>query len=436
MIEASMSPIPLIAGRSPWLRGPIRLPGDPAQSQLALILAAMARGESVVENVCKDISVNAVMQALGQLGVPISHTNERWHVQGIGVGGFLAPEARIDLGKTGSGALLLIALLAAHDFETEFAGVAPTPMNEALLDFLRRNGVRVERSGETVTVRAPRFGIPLDLALSAEAHALIAPLLLHCLVVTGRSTLHLPEGATDPAEGLLALFGAKLGVSTEATGVHLSLDGMAPLRAQALAVPGDPALAAYPAVAALLAPDSELTMESVALNTGGMALLDALALLGGDISLGQAKRGGHGVADITARHGALLGTTIPADLPIGPADYPILAVTAAFAEGETVFEGLGEGPHRLALTKALRANGVDCVEQRGGLLVRGQKRVPGGGNIGGRLDPKLAMSFLILGMAADKPVTIEDGAVMSQLFPGFVAAFEHVGASFSVGSAA
>ena len=141
----------------------------------------------------------------------------------------------------------------------------------------------MDRQGDTVRVRAPRFGIPFDLALSQEAQHLVAPLLL-ALVTTGRSTLHLPEGVRDPLEDLLLLFGARLGAASDGEITRLMLDGMQPLRAQALAIPGDPTLAVYPAVAALIAPDSEVTISAVALQPRGLALLDALALLGAEIA--------------------------------------------------------------------------------------------------------------------------------------------------------
>jgi 3-phosphoshikimate 1-carboxyvinyltransferase len=426
---------PLTAERSPWLRGPVRLPGDPLFAQLALSLAALARSESVLENLGEGAAVEAVIAALSGLGPQISRRNGRCHVQGIGVGGFLAPEGPIDLGAAGPGALLMLGLLAAHDFDARVTGLGAAPMADALLTFLGRNGVRVDRDGPTATLRGPRFPIPLDLAVSAEARALIGPLLLQSLVIAGRSALHLPQGITDPAETLLAAFGARLTVTPEGETVRVAVDGLSPLRAQALAIPGDAMLAVYPVVAALIAPDSEITVESVALSPAGLALLDALALLGGDIALNESARGGPGVADLAVRHGQLTGAVIPADPLLAPADYPILTVAAAFAEGETLFEGLGEGTHRLALTRALRANGVECGEEPGGLMVRGQPRVAGGGNVAVNLDPKLAMSFLVLGMGADQPVTIDDGAVMARLFPDFVAAFEHIGASFSTGGA-
>jgi 3-phosphoshikimate 1-carboxyvinyltransferase len=401
-------------------------------SAAALILAAMARGESVIDNI-GGAQTEAVAAILRRLGARIDAQPSGWHVQGIGTGGFLTPDGPFDLGATGEAAPLLLGILGGHDFWSELTRLGGQPTIAALLDFIARNGGRVERGAEAVRIRAPRFGIPFDLALSHEAQGLVSPLLLMALVTTGRSTLHLPEGVRDPVEDLLVLFGARLGGANDHEVTRIMLDGMTPLRAQALTIPGDPTLAAYAAVAALIAPDSEVTIGSVALQPRGLALLDALALLGAEISIGEVRRGG---ADITVRHSTLTGTTIPGDLGIAQEDFPILAVAAAFATGETVLEGLGEGVRRLALTRSLRANGVECAELQGGLLVRGKPRVPGGGNVTTRLDPKLAMAFLVLGMAADQPVTIDDGAVMQELFPAFAKAFEHVGASFSGGSPA
>lgn len=423
--------VPLTAERSPWLRGPVRVPGDRFASVLALILAGLARGESVIENLAGSPAAAATIRVLGALGVPIARRAGRWHAQGLGVGGLLTPDGPLDLAGAGPATPLLIGLLAAHDFASRLTNVAMTQDIVALLDFLLRNGVAVEHRSGDLMLRGPRFPIPLDLALSADAGALKVPLLLAALVTAGTSALRLAGREPDPAESTLAAFGARLSSAADGDGRTLEIEGLAPLRAQAFIVPGDPALAAYPAVAALIAPDSEVTVEALSLDRDRFALIDALQLLGGDIELTNLHTGGKLMADLATKHSPLKGAVIPAGLPIEPEDFAILAVAAAFAEGETVLEGLGEGARRLALTRALRANGIECEEQAGGLAIRGQKRVPGGGNVTTRLDPKLAMAFLVLGMAADKPVTIDDGGVMAELFPDFVSAFEHIGGSFS-----
>jgi 3-phosphoshikimate 1-carboxyvinyltransferase len=416
--------LPLTAGRSPWLRGQIAVPGEPLQAVLALLVAALARGESVVDNVTLSPAFDAMIRALEALGVHVALVNGHWHVDGTGL--LLAPEAAIDATDLGDAAPLLIGLLGAHDFDTTLAGVPAAAMNDGLLHFLYRNGAQVERLDGAVTIRGPRFGIPLDLAVATEARGLIGPLLLHAMALPGRSTLHLPPGVSDPAIGLLTQFGAPI----LARDGRVVLDGLAPLRPHIVAMPADPILAAVVGAVALVAADSELSVENVALTQSGAALLHALKLLGGDISFAPGRLG-PGVADLTVRSAPLAGARIPAILPVAREDLILLAVVASFAPGETVLEGVREGAHRLTLTRALRANGVDCAERAEGLLIRGTRRPPGGGTVTTRLDPKLAMAFLVMGLGAEQPVTIDDGGVVARAFPGLIPALEHTGARFT-----
>jgi 3-phosphoshikimate 1-carboxyvinyltransferase len=426
--------VPLAAGRSPWLRGAVRVPGDRSASRLVLILAALARGESTIEHLSGGPDIAALIAALRQLGATITQRAGKWLVRGTGASGFLSPDGVIELGALGDGALLLIALLGVHDFETKLSGYAPTAMSEALLDFLNRTGSRIERKDATIALRGPRFALPLDLRLPTEAMALKVPLLLASLVITGTSYLRLP-GEGDFADGLVSSFGASLTAAPDEAGTRVSIEGAAPLKGQQFTVPGDPIFAAFPAVAALIAPDSEISIDSLSISMQRMAVLDALKLMGADIAMTPPKDGGRDTADLVARHSKLSGTLIPADLEIEAEDFAILAAAAAFAEGETLFEGLGEGIRRLNLTRALRANGVECEERQVGLAITGAPRVRGGGNVVTRLDPKLAMAFLVLGLGADKPISIDDGAAMSEFYPEFVAAFEHIGGRFIAGKA-
>jgi 3-phosphoshikimate 1-carboxyvinyltransferase len=423
---------PLAASRSPWLRGNVRVPGDRTASRLALVLAALSRGESTLEHLAGGPDMSALATALRQLGPAISQKGDSWSVHGMGVGCLLAPEGSIEVGGLGEAALMLIAILGVQDFAATLTGYAPTAMSEALLDFLHRTGTRVERTDAALSLHGPRFALPIDLRLPPEALALKTPLLLAAMTTTGTSILRLPA-ESDPAEDLCTSFGAAITASPDDEGPRLMIEGRAPLKAMHVTVPSDPVLAAFPTVAALIAPDSEIVVDSVSLSPQRMAVLDALKLMGADIAMPPAKMGGRDTADLLARHGKLTGTVIPATLGVETEDFPILAVAAAFAEGETVFEGLGEGGKRLSLTRALRANGVECEEREVGLAVRGARRIPGGGNVITRLDPKLAMAFLVLGMAADKPVSIDDGAVMAEVFPDFVRGFEHVGCRFIAG---
>jgi len=427
MPQSSLPPTPLTAERSPWLRGPVRVPGEPGLSHLALVLAALARGDSVLEGLAAGPATRAVARLLDGLGAGVTERAGRWHVQGIG--GLLAPLGPLDFSELGAAAPLLLALLAAHAFDSRVEGLAPGPPVDDLLAFLRAAGTRAVDEDGALRLRGARFAVPLDVTLPPAALALREPLYIGALCAAGTSLVHLPPGSAGAAELLLAGFGARLAVAEDAAGQRVEIAGLAPLRPQSFVAPADPVLAALPAIAALIAPDSEVTIPAVALAPDRLGLLVALARLGGDIAFTPGPR--PGTADLRVRHSRLVGTRLPASLPIAAEDRPLLAIAAAFAAGETLIEGMAEGHHRLALTRALRDNGVECEEREGGLLVRGQPVVPGGGKVATRLDPKLAMGFLVLGMASREPVSIDDGGVMSALFPDFVAAFEHVGASFS-----
>jgi 3-phosphoshikimate 1-carboxyvinyltransferase len=435
MADKPAPAIPLSAARSPWLRGSIKVPGDRVVSRLALILAALAQGETIIERVSASPDIFAIITALRQLGVSISVETGRCIVQGAGANGLLAPEGVIELGLLGDSGLLLIAMLGVQDFETRFAGYAPTPMGEALLDFLNRTGSRIGRSETTLTTRGPRFALPLDLKLPREAMALKAPLLLASLVITGTSFVHLP-GENDLSDGLILGFGGALTTTSDDDGTRIAIEGMAPLKAQHFVVPGDPVFAAFPAVAALIAADSEIAVETLSISPERMVVIDALKLMGADIAMAPAKEGGRDTADLVAKTSKLKGIVIRPDFGIEPEDLPILAVAAAFAKGDTLFDGLGEGLRRLNLSRALRANGIECEERPNGLAVTGGQKIAGGGTVTTRGDAKLAMAFLVLGLGADKPVAIDDGSAIREIFPDFVRGFEHVGCRFIAGSAA
>jgi 3-phosphoshikimate 1-carboxyvinyltransferase len=433
MADKPAPAIPLSAARSPWLRGSIKVPGDRVVSRLVLILAALARGETIIERVSASPDISAMVTALRQLGVSISVEPGKYVVQGAGPTGLLAPDGVIELGALGDSGLLLISMLGVQDFETRFAGYSPTPMGEALLDFLNRTGSRIERSETGITTRGPRFALPLDLKLPREAMGLKAPLLLASLVITGTSFVHLP-GENDLSDGLILGFGGALTTTSDDEGTRIAIDGMTPLKSQHFVVPGDPVFAAFPAVAALIAADSEIAVETLSISPERMVVIDALKLMGADIAMAPAKEGGRDTADLVAKTSKLKGILIRPDFGIEPEDLPILAVAAAFAKGETLFDGLGEGLRRLNLSRALRANGIECEERPNGLAVTGGQKIAGGGTVTTRGDAKLAMAFLVLGLGADKPVSIDDGAAMAEMFPDFVRSFEHVGCRFIAGT--
>ncbi|MEP7239313.1 MAG: hypothetical protein ABI697_00365 [Devosia sp.] len=415
------------------MRGIVRVPGDRAATQLALLLASLATGETVLEHVATGTDIAALIRLLGQLGIGVALSGTTARISGLGIGGFLTPDGPLDFSDVGEASALLIGLLSAHDFVSTITGFAATQLSEALLAFLSRSGTAIERSGTDLKIRPPRFSIPLDLALPEGALVLKQPLLLHALATVGTSVFHLPPSPDDALEAVLTAFGAHLRSEPTDDGIKLSIDGLAPLTAATYVVAGDPMLAAYVAVAAIIAPDSEITIEAMSLSPSRMALLDALREFGAKLRFEPAKDGRRDATDLVVEHVKLTGLALRANAAIEQDDFAILAVAASYARGDTLLAGLGNGYRRLALSRALRANGVECEEREAGLLIHGMNRVPGGGKVTAKADPKLAMAFTVLGMGADKPVTVDDQAPILDMFPGLLPQLEHLGAGIAMG---
>lgn len=434
---------PLAAERSPWLRGTLRVPADRSISHRALMLGAMARGETIIEGLLEDEDVLATARAMRALGARIEKRSGRWHVMGIGVGGFLEPEHELDFGQSRSGVRLAMGLLGCYQFTSRFVGdasLSDRPMQH-VLDPLRAIGVQVVEHHDNrlpIALRGPRTPVPIEYRLPVASAQLKSCILLAGLVVPGTTTVVEPVNSRDHTERMLGAFGARIATGTDAAGQYVvELEGLPNLRAQQVIVPGDPSLAAFGIVAALIVPGSDLVIENVLVNPTRIGFIDTLIEMGASIELMNPRTaGGEQVADLRVRHSELRGIAVPAERAAPMIDeYPALAVAAAYARGETVMEGLGdlrvkERDRLTAMTRGLRVNGVACEERPASLLVLGTGRVRGGGRVATQMDHRIAMSVLVMGMAADEAVTIDDQTIVAARFPDFVARFEDVGASF------
>jgi 3-phosphoshikimate 1-carboxyvinyltransferase len=429
---------PLAAERSPWLRGTLRLPADRSIFHLALMLGAMARGETIVEGLSESRGVLATANALRAVGARIEVRTGRWHVTGMGVGGFLEPEHALDFDNSRTGVRLAMGLLGSYQFTTRFVGEESLSARsmQCVLDPLRAAGVKVLEHHDDrlpITLHGPRTPVPIDYRMTAVSAQLKSCLLLAGLTMPGISTVSEPYPTADHTERMLAAFGARVDTRTDEMGMHIvEIEGLPNLRAQQVPVPSDPSAAAFGIVAALIVPGSELVMENVVVNPTRSGLLDTLLEMGADIELmNTRKAGGQQVADLRVRHTELSGATVPARRSacmLG--EYPALAVAAAFAQGETLIEGLSHLRGVAAVARGLRVNGVDCEDGPDSLLVYGRGRVRGGGRVITHMNPRIAMSFLVMGMAADDAVIIDDQSSITASFPDFVARFEDIGASF------
>ena len=442
--------VPAVARRSPPLAGKARVPGDKSISHRSFMLGGLASGETRITGLLEGEDVMRTGEAMKAMGALIEKFGQEWVIRGTGNGALLEPEAPLDFGNAGTGSRLTMGLVGAYDMETTFIGdasLSQRPMGR-VLDPLRDMGVQVLKAAPgdrmPLTLRGPRATAPISYRVPMASAQVKSAVLLAGLNTPGITTVIEPVMTRDHTEKMLRGFGANLEVETDRQGVrHIRIEGQGRLTGQVIAVPGDPSSAGFPLVAALIVPGSEITIENVLMNPTRTGLLQTLQEMGGDVEVLNARNaGGEDVADLRVRGSELKGVTVPAErAPSMIDEYPVLAVAAAFAEGETVMQGLDElrvkESDRLAATAAgLKANGVDCTEGETSLAVRGR---PGGkglgdGTVATHLDHRIAMSFLVMGLATERPVTIDDRSMIATSFPEFMDLMTGLGAQ--IGEAA
>jgi 3-phosphoshikimate 1-carboxyvinyltransferase len=438
--------MPLAARRSPALKGRLRVPGDKSISHRALILAALTVGETRITGLLEGEDVINTAKAMRALGASVERIGEgAWSLRGVGVGGFAQPAAALDFGNSGTGCRLVMGAVAGCPVEAVFDGDASLrkrPM-QRVLDPLTRMGARVRSMGEggrlPIALAGARDPIPIEFVPPVASAQLKSAVLLAGLAAPGETVVIEKEATRDHTEKMLAHFGATLRI--EAVGAHgrrIALVGRPELAPAPLQVPADPSSAAFPLAAALIVPGSEIVLEGVMMNPLRTGLFDTLREMGAAIDvLARRGDGGEEMADLRVKAGALRGVEVPAArAPSMIDEYPILAVLAAFAEGTTRMRGLSElrvkESDRLAATAdMLRVNGVAVEIAGDDLIVEGKGRVAGGGTVETHMDHRLAMSALVMGLASEKPVAVDDGAFIATSFPGFTELMRGLGAELS-----
>ena len=433
----------LCAHPAAGLRGVTGIPGDKSLSHRALLLGAMAVGESRITGLLEGADVLATAAALSALGVDIEGgPNGVWRVRGVGVGGLAEPDRQLDLGNSGTGARLLLGLLAGHPFTTFLTGddslrARPmarviTPLTEMGAQFVGRSGNRLPLAITGTTELLPiRYTLPVA---SAQVKSAI---LLAGLHAPGRTTVIEPQPSRDHTERLLRHLGAAIEVEELEGEVRaVSVLGQPELSAAPIVVPGDPSSAAFPLVAAALAGGSSVRLEGVGINPLRTGLLDCLQEMGARIRIEvHPEPGGEPVADLVIEAGHLRGIDVPPErAPRMIDEYPILAVAAACAAGRTRMTGLAElrvkeSDRLRAMAEGLSACGVTVEVGADELAVHGHGGPPpGGGHIAAHHDHRIAMSFLVLGGVAQAPVTVAGAETIDTSFPGFAALMNRLGA--------
>ena len=411
-------------------KGTASVPGDKSISHRALILSSQALGTTRITGLLEGEDVIATADALGSMGVDIEQTDGAWAVKGVGIGGLAQPDDVIDCGNSGTSARLLMGLVAPYPFTSFFTGDASLrkrPMNRVVRP-LTEMGVAFVDNGDgrlPLALKGSASTLPIHYELPVASAQVKSAILLAALNTAGQTTVIEPAATRDHTEKMLRYFGVDIGVD----GNVITLEGQQAQRYQdrEFAVPTDPSSAAFLVVAALITEGSEVTIPNVCINPHRIGLYTTLKEMGAKLEFtNQRDVAGEPVADIVASASQLKGVEVPAErAPSMIDEYPILGVAAAFAEGDTVMRGLKElrvkESNRFdAIVDGLKACGVEVVTDGDDLTIIGSTSVKGSGNIATNLDHRICMSFLVLGMASEQPVTIDSAEPINTSFPGFV----------------
>ncbi|MGR3839337.1 MAG: 3-phosphoshikimate 1-carboxyvinyltransferase [Cognatishimia sp.] len=429
------TPIPMTSRPCGPLTGEAVVPGDKSISHRSLILGALAVGETKISGLLEGEDVLDTAKAMRAFGAEvIEHGNGNWSVHGVGVGGFAEPDQVIDCGNSGTGVRLIMGCMATTPISATFTGDASLnkrPMARVTDPIALFGAQSVGRSGGRLPMTivgaqdpvAVRYETPMP---SAQVKSAV---LLAGLNVPGQTVVVEKEATRDHTERMLAGFGAEISVRDTDEGREITLTGQPELKPQDIVVPRDPSSAAFPVCAALIVPGSDVLVPNIGLNPTRAGLFTTLKEMGADLTYeNMREEGGEPVADLRARFSPdLKGIEVDPTRAASMIDeYPVLSVVASFAQGDTVMKGVKElrvkESDRIdAMAKGLRLNGVEVDEGDDWWVVKGlgHGNVPGGAICASELDHRIAMSFMVMGMAAQKPVSVDDGGPIATSFPIF-----------------
>jgi 3-phosphoshikimate 1-carboxyvinyltransferase len=436
---------PLVSRKAHALAGRAIIPGDKSISHRAILLGGVASGQTRITGLLEGQDVLHSIDAARALGANITKSGNEWHVNGTGNGGLLAPESSLYFGNSGTGCRLYMGLVGTYDFAVTFTGDASLsrrPMGR-ILDPLREMGCQVIHAGEgdrlPVTLRGVPHANPVRYRVPMASAQVKSAVLLAALNSAGTSTVTETVMTRDHTELMLKGFGAKIDVETGADGArHIHIEGQTALKGQPVEVPGDPSSAAFAIIAGLIVPDSDIQLPAILMNPTRTGLIATLLEMGASIEITNERiSGGEQIADLRIRSSTLKGTRVPGQRAASMIDeYPVLAVAASFAEGETYLEDIGElrvkeSDRLTAIAHGLEANGIVCQTGSDWLRLTGRPdgKGTGGGKVTTHFDHRIAMSFLVMGMASEKPVEIDDASSIATSFPDFQDLMAQLGAN-------
>lgn len=445
-MSATETKMPMTSSRGKALAGTLTVPGDKSISHRALMFGLLTVGETRITGLLEGEDVINTAKACRALGAKVERTGPgAWTVHGVGVGGLVQPAEALDFGNSGTGCRLMMGVVGCHPIQATFDGDASLrkrPMRRAL-DPLELFGVRVVAQGEggrlPITIEGPKDAVPVVYESPVASAQVKSAVLLAGLNAPGVTSVIEKEATRDHTERMLSHFGASVTVTPHgAHGRRIDLVGQPELKPAPVVVPADPSSAAFPLVAAAIVPGSDVTITGVMMNTLRTGLITTLIEMGASIEkLNPRIESGEDIADLRVRGSSLTGVDVPAHrAPAMIDEYPVLAVAAAFAQGTTRMRGLHElrvkeSDRLAAVADGLAAAGVDHSIEGDDLIVRGTGRAPGGGMVATHMDHRIAMSFLVMGLATDQPMSVDDTGFIVTSFPDFVPLMRQLGADFA-----
>ena len=434
----------LVSHKTDNLTGQFDVPGDKSISHRSMILGAIAIGRTHVSGLLEGDDVMATKQAMIDCGAQIQKQGDDYVIDGVGMGGLSAPSKPLDLGNAGTGVRLLMGLIAGQSLSATFIGdasLSARPMRR-ITDPLEEMGAQVSTNDGKlpVTVTGLETPLPVTYAPKVASAQIKSAILLAGLRARGNTIVTEPHISRDHTEAMLRHFGISVTQEILDDGAHrVTMQGGSDLIAKDILVPRDPSSAAFVIVAALITPNSDVTLPAIGMNPQRTGLITTLIEMGGDITLSNNRlEGGEEVADIRVRSSQLHGIDVPPARAASMIDeYPILSVAASRATGTTMMSGVAElrvkETDRIAvMANGLKACGVDVTEGDDFMSVTGQADpVPGGATINSQHDHRIGMSFLVLGMVSAHPIQVDDVATINTSFPHFADKMNAIGAKIT-----
>ena len=438
----------LVSSFTNGLNGLLNVPGDKSISHRSLIIAGMAIGQTEIRGLLRSEDVLSTVCAMRQLGVSIEDDLDKnvITVKGVGTCGFNSPDKPLDLGNSGTGVRLLMGAIAGQPLTASLTGdvsLSARPMKR-ITDPLQQMGAQIgylpkneEKGLLPVTITGANPALPLSYSTQVASAQIKSAIMLAGLNARGVTIISEPYISRDHTESMLRHFGVEVEQRFLADGRHqVTLAGEANLKAKNILVPRDPSSAAFAIVAALITPESDITLPAVGMNPQRIGLITTLIEMGADLDITNERlEGGEPVGDIHARSSKLNGIEVPAKRAASMIDeYPILSVAASCAQGRTYMPGIAElrvkETDRIAvMARGLEACGVVVDEQPDSLTVDGQKQIIGGATIASQHDHRIAMSFLVLGMVSQQTISVIDTDTIATSFPKFASLMNSAGAN-------